>query len=475
MSTPAYAPPSIGSSGLTVNSYQSILQDNVQGFLNIYGANQYVGPDSAIFQLLSILSLKQADQNTALQLAYNQASPSTAVGAGLDRDVKMNGLARAVFTYSTAVLTVVGTSGAVVTNGFAQDQNGNLWALPSPLTIVGGSVNATSVCTTPGNVTAEPGTINIISTPQSGWTPPSGTVTNALAATAGAPIEADSKLRARQSISVALPALTPLASTIAAVLATLGVVRVAPGYPTGGGPGTSIENPTATTDSWGNPAHSITMVVQGGSDAAVGLSIYLKKTIGCFTNGTTSTIVADPNTGYEETISFYRPTSLAVWVYCAIHGYGNTPNSATLAAVQAAIVAYLNELAIGETVSIAAVSYEAMAVNSTLQTPSFGVRTLNIGLAAATTTCTTVASDDQITVAVNTGIADTQWIFGAGIPVGTTVTNVSGTTITMSANATVGASAVPVVFVAMDVVDIIMPEFYDAALGAAATTFTATV
>ena len=92
----AYAAPTVTAAGLIISTYQDILADNIQAYLNIYGQNQYVGTDSAIYQLLSILSLKQSDTNLGLQLAYNQSSPQTAVGAGLDRVVKMNGLAATI-------------------------------------------------------------------------------------------------------------------------------------------------------------------------------------------------------------------------------------------------------------------------------------------------------------------------------------------------------------------------------------------
>jgi hypothetical protein len=383
VSTLPYAPPSIGPAGLTVSSYQSILADNLSGFLNIYGQNQYITPDSAIYQLLSIISLKQSDTNLGLQLNYNQSSPQTAIGAGLDRQLKMNGLARLAFTYSTAPVTVTGTIGAVLTNAFAQDTSGNLWALPSPLTITGGSINTTAVCTTPGAVAAETGAINIVATPMNGWTPPSGTVVNTASATVGDPVESDSSARARQSISVALPALTPIAATIAAVLATPGVTRVAPGYPTPGGPGTSIENPTGGTDSWGNPGHSITMVVEGGTSAAVALSIYLKKTIGCFTNGTTSVVVTDPTVpSYDETISFYRPTFVQPWVAAYIHGLAGF-STATTVNVQTAIIAYLNSLAIGASVDYSALYATIMDVNPSLSNPIFTLKSLTLGTTAA--------------------------------------------------------------------------------------------
>jgi uncharacterized phage protein gp47/JayE len=376
MATP-YLPASVGPAGLTTPNYQSILADNLQAFLNIYGANQYIGTDSAIYQLLSILSLKQADTNNALQLAYNQSSPATAVGAGLDRELKLNGLARLPFSYSTAQLTVTGTPNFVIVNGFAQDQNGNLWALPTPLTILGGSVTTTAVCTTPGAIAAEPATIIIIATPLSGWTG----VNNPDAAIPGEPVEADSSARARQAISVALPALTPIAATVAACLAVLNVTRVAPGYPTPGGPGTSIENPTGAADSWGNPAHSITMVVEGGTTLAVATAIYLKKTIGCFTNGTTSQLVTDPVTGYIESISFYRPTYVPPYIGMYVHGLTGF-TSATVAAIQTALVAYLNSLAIGEEVVYSSLYGAAISVMPNPANPEFSIKSLTLGTTA---------------------------------------------------------------------------------------------
>ena len=378
MSTPTYVAPFIGPAGLTVSSYQSILADNLQAYLNIYGVNQYIGEDSAIYQLLSVLSLKQSDQNQALQLAYNQSSPQTAIGTGLDRQVKMNGLARLPYTFSTALVTCAGTSGLGITNGFVQDQVGNLWALPNPTTLVGGSVNVLVTCTTPGSIAAEPGTINIIATPVSGWT----SATNSTAATPGDPIETDAQLRARQSVSVALPSLTPIASTIASVLDVSGVTRVAPGYPTPSGPGTSIENPTGGTDSWGNPAHSITMVVEGGTNAAVGLAIYAKKTIGCLTNGTTSVVVTDPVTGYDATISFYRPAYVQPFIGVYVHGLTGFTTT-TLIAVQAALVAYLDSLLIGESVVYSSLYGAILSVMPNPSQPSFSVKLLTLGTVAA--------------------------------------------------------------------------------------------
>lgn len=459
----AYQPPSIGPAGLTIALYPDILGDNLQAVLNIFGQNQYVGPDSALYQLISILSLKQADQNLGLQLVYNQSSPQTAVGAGLDRNVKMNGLARESFSFSTAVLTLTGTPGTPITNGFAQDQNGNLWALPSTVTITGGSINVTAICTTPGNIAAEPGTINIRSTPTSGW----AAVTNADAAIAGNPVEADSQLRARQSISVALPSLTPIGATVAAVLATPGVIRVAPGIPTPGGPGSSIENPTGAADSWGNPAHSISIVAQGGTPLAVATAIYLKKTIGCFTNGTTSVVVTDPNTGFQETISYFQPNSVQICVLLSVQPLTGF-TSATQAAIQTGIVNYLNSLAIGEEVVWSELFAAALTARTNPDQPTFSIRTLTSGAETAQTTANTTLGLNTIVVASAVDIVIGNTIVDqtnqAVFPSGTTVTNIAGTTITLSNPSSANGTGDTVGFFSMGTSDITL-LFHDAAEG----------
>jgi len=298
-----------------------------------------------------------------------------------------------------------------------------------------------------------------------GWTG----VTNSNAAVPGDAVETDSELRGRQSISVALPALTTLQSTVAAVLAVPGVVRVAPGYPTPGGPGSSIENPTGSTDSWGNPPHSISMVVDGGTDAAVAQAIYAKRGIGCYTNGTTSVSVADPNTGFAITISFYRPTLLSTYVDIVLAGYGSTPTTAQMTAVQTAVVNYLNSLEIGETISYGALIYEVMSVNANLSAPSFGVSSLKLGTTVdASTTATFGSGSGTITVASATGIANGQLVVGAGIAPHTYVTLVSGTTISLSVNTTAAETASPVTFVTVAAADVAMPDFHTVAFSAAA-------
>lgn len=366
----AYIPPFVGPAGLTIPSYDDTINDNVAQYLKIFGANQYVGNDSAIFQLLSIISLKQSDTCKGLQFAYNQSSPTTAIGAGLDRSVKLNGIARKPFSFSTAIVTVTGNPDTVIPDGVVQDGNGNQWILPQPsVTIPGsGSINVQAICTTPGNVTAEPDTITIIASPVGGWTG----VTNPNAAVVGAPIETDSQLRARQAISVALPSQTRLASTIAAIAALPGVTRY-----------NVLENPTGAVDSFGNPPHSITAVVEGGADLDIATTILLVHGIGCDMNGSTTIDVTDPSNGNIMTpVSFDRPTPTPIFVTATVHGFTGF-TSATLAQIQADLVTYLNSLQIGESVVYSELYGAMLNARPNPEQPLFSIRSLHSGLAAS--------------------------------------------------------------------------------------------
>ena len=374
----AYAPPTIGSAGLTIPSYNDILEDNLEQFLAIYGANEYVGEDSQPYQFISILSLKMSDTCQQLQFVWNNRSPVSAIGAGLDSLVKLNGIARKPYTFSTATLTIVGTPGTVINNGLAQDVNGNQWALPATVTIPGGgSISVTGTCTTPGNVTAEPSTINIIASPVGGWS----TVNNSAAAVPGNPVETDSQLRARQAISVAIPSITLLAGTVADLLATPGVTRL-----------NVLENQTSAVDTYGNPPHSITCVVDGdATDLAIATAIYQNRGIGCDTNGdvdgspTGNTVVVDvtdPDTGYVMPISFLTPTYVPIYVTLNIHLLaGGT--SATLAQIQADVVAYLNSLGIGETIVFSELYGAALNARSNPDAPTFSIRSVFSGTGAS--------------------------------------------------------------------------------------------
>jgi uncharacterized phage protein gp47/JayE len=495
----SYVPPAVSSTGLTIPQFAAYLAYLVTNYQAIYGSTVYLGADSADAQDLSIRALQASDLAQALQAVWLSFNPQTAIGTSLDLLGKLIGTARNQATFSTVILTVSGIPGTVITNGEVQDTTGNYWFLPTPITIgSGGSINVTGTAAIAGVTTANPGTIVIISTPTSGWTG----VTNAGAANAGEAVEPDSQYRARLLISQAMPSLSLLAGTAADIAAITGVTRsqvyenpfgftagyglvstsgtsvtLLVGYPfdnsdnsqaivingvtySVGASGVSGPAALTLTTSAGTqasvayyiggsqalgPAHSITAIVEGGTSTEIAQTIYNNKNPGCDTNGTTTVSVTDPNNGgISIPISFDVLGYVDIYVSLSVQGRAGF-TSATQAAIAANIVAYLNSLAIGETVVYSSLYGAALSAIPNPSQPLFSIESLTSGYAAAATTGTTTNGSPTVTVTSPTGIVNGQVVVGAGIPANTTIT-ISGSTVTLSNNATAGASGVPLTF-----------------------------
>lgn len=378
----AYAPPTIGPSGLVLPSYNSILNYLTSTFLSIYGQNYYLGNDSAAYQLLSLIALVCYDSALAIQQAYNNMSPATATGAGLSLLVALNGLQRLAASYSTCLVTVSGVAGTVVTGGVIQNSvTGDLWNLPNLTIPSGGSITVTATAQQSGPINAAASQLTVITTPVGGW----NSVTNGSnTPSLGQPVETDSALRQRQALSVALPSRTILAGTIAAIAATPGVTRYQ-----------FDENVTNTTNGNGTPGHSIQAIIEGGAQADIASAIYYNKGIGCGTYGTVIFPFTDPATGLTQNIQFTQPPNY-VLIYVVVNAHNNAGGSLTSAQIQTiqnGIAAYLNGLQIGASVSFGEmVQAAAAAVNSNPEMPAVSIRSpFYFGTTAAPTTSTDIA------------------------------------------------------------------------------------
>lgn len=374
----AYFAPYIDATGLHNPEYSDIQAYEWQQFLSVYGQNTYDGTDNADVQWVDIFALMINDAFQAAQLAYNARSPKTAVGSDLDGVVGINGIARKAPSSSTVTLTLTGVPNTQIVNGAALDQNNNLWAFATVTIPNTGTINVQATCLTNGAITAPPNTINI---PAQGLTAGWTGVTNAAAAIIGSAVESDSQLRARQAVSVAISSKTLVQATIGAIAGVKGVTRYATGIPTTPpSAATSVENPTGANDSFGNPPHSISMVVEGGADADIATAIYNNKAPGCLTNGTTTVNVTDPVSGAVMGISFFRPTYVPIFATLTVNPL-NGFTSATALAIQTAVVNYLNALQIGESLTISGLYAAAMAVMPDITQPQFSIT----GLVAGTT------------------------------------------------------------------------------------------
>lgn len=352
----------IDDAGYHTADYPSFLAFLQAQYQSIYGADVYLGSDSQDGQWVAIQAQALFDVANLGGSVFNSFSPVTAQGVGLSRNVKIVGISRQAPTNSTVELVIVGQSGTVILNGVATDSLNNKWDLPASVLIpLSGTITVTATCEALGSIAAVANSINIIFTPQLGWQ----SVNNPAVATLGAPVETDAQLRRRQIQSVADPSLTVFEGTIGGVENLPGVTKVR-GY----------ENDTSFVDANGLPAHSIAVVVAGGTDTDIANEIMLHKTPGTETDGTTSVPVLD-NHGMPLIINFYRPTIATVQATITI-SVNEFWSADYIVQIQDAVAAVINATEIGGTILITKL-YGPAYLTGTPQSNSFDIASITLG------------------------------------------------------------------------------------------------
>jgi uncharacterized phage protein gp47/JayE len=320
--------------GVSAPSYDEILTSLQNSYRSIYGADIYIEPDSQDAQFLAILAILLKDKNDSTIAVYNAFSPSTAQGVGLSSVVKINGIRRLVPTFSSAVVTLVGSAGTVINGGVVGDTiAGSMWNLPATVVIpLSGEIDVTAICITAGAILAGPNTITRIMTPTPGWQ----TATNPASAIPGAPVETDALLRRRQTRSTSISAITPREAIYASIADIAGVQRLS-----------VFDNSQSTADADGVPPHSIAVVVEGGDLSQIAAAIARTKSPGTGTYGSSKFIVFDskgvPNTINLTALSLV-PVHFRVNIV-ALPGYVSTTGTLIINTV----AQYLNEREIHET------------------------------------------------------------------------------------------------------------------------------
>jgi uncharacterized phage protein gp47/JayE len=367
--------PTITSTGITIPSYADIYASLQASFQSIYGSDAYIAPDSQDGNMLAIFATAINDCNNAIVAVYQSFSPSFAQGAQLSSLVRINGLTRDVATNSSVVVTVTGTFGTTILNGIVQDAAGNLWNLPATVSIpMAGAIDVTAVAQQPGAITADINTVNVIYTPQLGWS----TVNNPVhIAVPGAPVESDAALRRRQAASVALPASSPLAAIYAAIGQIPGVTQW-----------TVYENNTSATDANGVPSHSIDVIVAGGDLQTIANTIQKTKSEGTGTYGSETFTVIDTGSGLPIVIHFDVLTETPVYVSITIKALPGFAGS-TVAAIQNSVSAFLENLPIGGEVFYSQL-YSPASLDSVGLGSTYYITALTVGLTPSPTGMTNI-------------------------------------------------------------------------------------
>lgn len=356
----------VTATGITAPPYSDIYQSLQATFQGIFGSDAYIDPDSQDGQLLAAVAKAIKDCNDTSIAIYNAYSPATAQGVALSNAIKINGMARGVATNSTALVRIVGQVGTQINNGVVGGVDQSRWALPAVVTVPpAGFIDVTATCTAEGSTEADIGTLTRILTPTLGWQ----SVTNLAAAAPGAPVEQDATVRQRQTTSTALPSLTVLDGVVGAVAALEGVTQVK-----------AFENDTNSTDSLGLPAHSIAVVVLGGVDTEIANAIYIKKTPGAYTYGTTAVPVTD-QFGIINTIRYFIADDVPIAAEITIEaltGY----TTAVGDQIKQAVVDYINALGINKRVDIGRLYLPAQLFGG-VGSETFEVNDIEISIAPA--------------------------------------------------------------------------------------------
>lgn len=189
-----------GFTALRTADYLTIIRDDYEtrtGLVVDWKRDVFLGVITAI------QATQLGDISEAAQSIYDARSPNNAQGIQQSDLATGVGVTRRESTFSTATVTITGTSGTVILTGRQVRGGGNLgdaiWETQEDVTIGGGgTVEVVVEAVDAGEVLALIGEINEIATPVSGWT----SVVNAAAADPGDDTENDSTLRIRRQQSL---------------------------------------------------------------------------------------------------------------------------------------------------------------------------------------------------------------------------------------------------------------------------------
>ena len=286
-------------------------------------------PDSPDGQRIGIDCEMFANLDEAVVAVYRSKDPDSATGEAL-RDIgKISGIPIRAATSSVAPVTVSGLAGTLIPIGsqVRSKVDNTVWSTTAAI-VIGVSQVATgfAVCATPGRVLAGPGELTIIGTPVANWS----SVTNGEAA-AGEDDETDADFRKRRNDSVARAGSNMVDNMFANLSAVSGVTDVK-----------ILENSSDSPfDADGVPYTGIAVIVNGGSDADIGLAMYQKHNPGTpmlprFSVKTDTWVddpgangvkvdVVSPVTGNKAVMTFQRATGLPIFVVLTIQKEGDLP------------------------------------------------------------------------------------------------------------------------------------------------------
>ncbi len=302
--------------GLSMQTLTDLVDGLTAGLQEIYGSDINVDPDSPDGQAINLIAQFGIDIREVLQSIFASYDPDQAAGTTLDQRVVFNGLKRkgGSFTVLLVDITVDRNVSIVGLNDptlidipsgtyTVKDDAGNQWVLLESVDLTAGTSSLSFRSVAMGAVTATVGTITTAVTVVAGVTAINNSSSVSIQ---GVDEETDIQLKLRRRRSIANSSTGYLDSVEGALLAVTDVTNAK-----------VYENVTDSTDGDGIPAHSIWAIVEGGSDADIGLVLYAKKTAGAGFYGSVDVDVPRPN-GTTYPVKFDRAVDTNLYVRFSI-------------------------------------------------------------------------------------------------------------------------------------------------------------
>lgn len=301
--------------GLQTNTLDEVINSIVADYQAIYGSDINLSQDTADGQRVGIEAKIKYDLETALLNLYDSLDADSAEGQALNRIIKFCGITRRASTKSTWDITVTASKDVTLYSGYTiKDDAGQQWTINTAVNLIAGSTLVTfeSVDTgaVQGLVTATFEQVTVI--------PEVTAFSVSASATVGIDEETDEALRARRNDSIKNPSYSMVGSLFAKLL---NLPNVTDAY--------VYENKTDVYDSaYALDAHSIWVVVEGGTIADIVKTIALQKTGGTGEKGSVSGTYNEvmPNgVIVPNPILFDRPTYQNLYIKLDATRTGTTP------------------------------------------------------------------------------------------------------------------------------------------------------
>ncbi len=338
------------------------------GFRTIYGADINTDYDSPDGQLIGLIAQIKTDLEELAESIYKALDPEAASGVWLEQRVAYAGLTRRQARYSYLRNTILtGTPRTLIPAGAVlTDPHHRRWLLVADTTLnENGSAQADLRSETLGALTLPAQTDLTIETLFLGWR----STQSSQAAEVGEEEETDAELRRRFFISRAKAAQNSVDGMIVKLL-QLADVRQA----------VCLENDTDLTNAHDVPAHSLNIIVEGGSDVEIAQVIFENKTAGTGLRGEIQCQIRD-NKDMARTIRFDRPARIECAAYLEVRRNAHF-TAVDVDAIKAAIAQ--TPFSIGEAVLLSRLYSPINTVQG------FWVETLRIGRHGETLTASNI-------------------------------------------------------------------------------------